>query len=190
MPATYFKSEKNNLYILIIYSYLKGSQIIVLHQIKFFNCEEDIIDFIKINKFQTKKNKTSIEENILREFVKILKEYLSGKEIDLFERIKCVNIELDLEESFSTEFALKVVEFLLKSTKYGELTTYSELGKAIGSKAYRAIGNILKKNPIPLIIPCHRVIRKNGEIGGYMGKTDNSWQQNLKYNLIEMERQN
>ena len=190
MPATYFKSEKNNLYILILYSYLKDSKIIVLHQIKFFNREEDVIDFTRINKFQTEKNKASIEGNILNELVKLLKEYLSGKKINLFKRIKDVNIDLDLEDSFSTEFALKVVEFLLKNIKYGELTTYSELGKVIGSKAYRAIGNVLRKNPIPLIIPCHRVIRKNGEIGGYMGKSDNTWQHNLKYNLIEMERQN
>lgn len=45
----------------------------------------------------------------------------------------------------------------------------------------------MRKNPLPLIIPCHRVLRKNGEIGGYMGKMDEEWQHKLKMDLLKME---
>ena len=50
----------------------------------------------------------------------------------------------------------------------GKVITYKELAKMINNpKAYRAVGNALNKNPLPEIIPCHRVIRSDGNIGGY-----------------------
>lgn len=51
----------------------------------------------------------------------------------------------------------------------GQVRTYKWVAKKVGRpKAYRAIGQILKRNPYPLIVPCHRVIRMDGEIGGYV----------------------
>ena len=50
----------------------------------------------------------------------------------------------------------------------GKVTTYGELAKAVGLKnGQRAIGRIMNKNPYPVIIPCHRVVNSNGNIGGY-----------------------
>jgi len=50
----------------------------------------------------------------------------------------------------------------------GETRSYSWIAKKIGHpRAYRAVGQALSKNPFPKIIPCHRVIYKNGELGGY-----------------------
>jgi len=50
----------------------------------------------------------------------------------------------------------------------GKITTYGELSRAIGFKnGQRVIGQIMKKNPFPVIIPCHRVVKSNGEVGGY-----------------------
>lgn len=50
----------------------------------------------------------------------------------------------------------------------GKVTTYKQLAHAAGkSKAYRAVGNILSKNPDPYDIPCHRVVRSDGKVGGY-----------------------
>ncbi|MCK4286394.1 MAG: MGMT family protein [Candidatus Lokiarchaeota archaeon] len=92
-----------------------------------------------------------------------------------------------MKEKFPTAFSLSVINKLANLNR-GEITTYSEIGTMIGSKAYRAIGNVLRKNPLPLIIPCHRVIKRNGEIGGFMGESDESWQQNLKRNLLEIEQ--
>lgn len=67
-----------------------------------------------------------------------------------------------------SEFEKKVYQALL-SVRYGEITTYQSLALAINSPhSSRAIGNALAKNPLLLIIPCHRVICKNGKIGGYV----------------------
>ena len=50
----------------------------------------------------------------------------------------------------------------------GKITTYGELSKAVGLKnGQRAIGMIMKKNPFPVIVPCHRVVKSDGKIGGY-----------------------
>ena len=50
----------------------------------------------------------------------------------------------------------------------GYVTTYGELAKAINLKnGQRVVGQIMKKNPFPVIIPCHRVVKSNGDIGGY-----------------------
>lgn len=60
---------------------------------------------------------------------------------------------------------------LLKQIPIGKVTTYKELAKAAGTKAYRAIGQIMRKNPNAPEVPCHRVVTSNGTLGGYMGKT-------------------
>jgi|TARA_B100001750_G_scaffold197868_1_gene170717 methylated-DNA-[protein]-cysteine S-methyltransferase len=50
----------------------------------------------------------------------------------------------------------------------GKITTYKELARSVGlQNGQRVIGQIMKKNPFPVIIPCHRVVKSNGEIGGY-----------------------
>ena len=51
----------------------------------------------------------------------------------------------------------------------GKITTYGELSKAVGLKnGQRAIGMIMKKNLFPVIVPCHRVVKSNGKVGGYV----------------------
>ena len=55
----------------------------------------------------------------------------------------------------------------------GYVTTYGELAKAINLKnGQRVVGQIMKKNPFPVIVPCHRVIKSDGTIGGYAYGTD------------------
>jgi len=50
----------------------------------------------------------------------------------------------------------------------GKITTYGELAKAVGMRnGQRAVGRIMNKNPYPVIIPCHRVIKSDGKVGGY-----------------------
>jgi len=61
----------------------------------------------------------------------------------------------------------KIYKKLLEVPK-GKITTYGELAKAAGMKnGQRAVGKIMNKNPYPLIIPCHRVVKSDGHIGGY-----------------------
>jgi len=69
-----------------------------------------------------------------------------------------------------TKFQLKVWNYLKKIPK-GKVKTYSDVAKAIGKPlAVRAVANAIGKNPYPPKIPCHRVIRSDGSIGGYSGK--------------------
>jgi len=61
----------------------------------------------------------------------------------------------------------KVYKKLLEVPK-GQITTYGDLAKAVGLKnGQRVIGQIMNKNPYPVIIPCHRVVMSTGKIGGY-----------------------
>jgi methylated-DNA-[protein]-cysteine S-methyltransferase len=65
---------------------------------------------------------------------------------------------------------------------YGEVTTYSAMAAAAGSpRAYRAAGNALGSNPIPIVVPCHRVLHADGGLGGYAGGLDR------KRRLLELE---
>ncbi len=69
-----------------------------------------------------------------------------------------------------TVFQIKVWNYLKKIPK-GEVRSYLEVAKGIGEpKAHRAVANAVGKNPYPTKIPCHRVIRSNGSLGGYSGK--------------------
>ena len=68
-----------------------------------------------------------------------------------------------------TNFQIKVWEALLK-IPLGRAVTYQDIARHIGlPKAARAVGNAVGANPIPFLIPCHRVIRKMGEFGYYGG---------------------
>ena len=69
-----------------------------------------------------------------------------------------------------TQFQLKVWSYLKKIPK-GKVKTYAEVAKAIEKpKAVRAVANAIGKNPFPPKIPCHRVIRSDGKLGGYSAK--------------------
>ena len=76
------------------------------------------------------------------------------------------NLPLELK---GTPFQLSVWN-QLQRIPYGRTWSYQQLATAIGiPNAIRAVGNANAKNPIPIIIPCHRVIQKNGNLGGYGG---------------------
>ena len=69
-----------------------------------------------------------------------------------------------------TKFQVKVWKYLSKIPR-GRVKTYSQVAKAIGKPlAVRAIANAIGKNPFPPQIPCHRVIRSDGSLGGYSSK--------------------
>ncbi|WP_414470518.1 MGMT family protein [Methanobacterium sp. ACI-7] len=78
------------------------------------------------------------------------------------------------------EFQEKVLLEVMKIPK-GEVKTYKQISEAINSKAYRAVGTAIGKNPLPLIIPCHRVIRSDFNIGGFFGGTK------MKKEILENE---
>ncbi|MDY6787364.1 MAG: methylated-DNA--[protein]-cysteine S-methyltransferase [candidate division WOR-3 bacterium] len=94
-------------------------------------------------------------------------------------------------KSFDIDFAFKGTEFtrdVLKAIHcipYGETISYKELAESSGHpRAYRAAGTVCASNDIVLVIPCHRVIRSNGDTGGFGADPS------LKKHLIEWEKHN
>jgi len=112
------------------------------------------------------------ENIVLKKTCVQLDNYFSGN-------LKNFNLPIRIH---GTAFQCSAWEALL-CIPYGEKRSYLQQAKSINNpKALRAIGNANSKNPIPIIIPCHRVIRKNGSLGGYAG--GRAW----KANLIEHEQ--
>ena len=88
-----------------------------------------------------------------------------------------------LDEYFFNNRKLFTINYILKTTwffkkvleevsliKFGEVMSYKQIVRILKNKnAYRAVANANARNPLPIIIPCHRVIRSSGEIGGYRG---------------------
>ncbi len=183
----YFKAEQINAFILISYKSIQQPQKVILNEIRFFNEKSSLLAYINQQKLYLLKEENHPDS--IKEFKKLILKYLSGKPINLFDELNALRIDINLEKHFSSEFSRKIINYVINNVKYGQVTNYSDIGKNIGSKAYRAIGNVLKKNPFPLsIIPCHRVIRKDGDIGGFMGNIDNIWQKSIKKKLLEIER--
>ncbi len=81
-----------------------------------------------------------------------------------------------------TPFQLKVWQALL-TIPYGELVSYKTIAEVIGNpKAVRAVGGAIGKNPIPIIVPCHRCVGSDGSLTGFGGGLD------TKKRLIDLER--
>jgi len=119
------------------------------------------------NGFKAEENplKTNLIKNQLNEF-------FIGKR-------RKFDFELDL--NYLPLFAQKVLKKCYK-IRYGKILTYGELAAQTGSaKAARAVGRIMATNPIPIVIPCHRVVGASGKLTGYGGGLD------MKKNLLELE---
>jgi methylated-DNA-[protein]-cysteine S-methyltransferase len=113
-----------------------------------------------------------IPVNPIDDLISDLVRYLDGEVVDFS------GYGVDL--SHLTDFEQSVL-YETRKIGYGSVITYAELSRAVGSpKAARAVGNALRKNPVPIVIPCHRVVAKSG-IGGYVLGVD------LKMRLLELE---
>ncbi|MBO5434539.1 methylated-DNA--[protein]-cysteine S-methyltransferase [bacterium] len=126
--------------------------------------------------------------------LKVVKNYVKNAEpTDFF-----TNVATQLDEYFTgsrkhfnlqiqpegTEFQIKVWEELIK-IPYGETKSYQEIAEIIGNpNAQRAVGSACNKNPILLIIPCHRVIAKSGKLTGFAYGLD------IKKHLLKLENIN
>lgn len=92
-----------------------------------------------------------------------LEEYFGGRRT-LF--------DLPLDLRLSTGFRRDVLAHLIE-VAYGTTTSYASLALAAGNpKAVRAVGSACATNPLPVVVPCHRVLRSDGGVGGYLGGTD------------------
>lgn len=104
-----------------------------------------------------------------------LKQYFACKR-------KTFAVPIDWEGLALTSFTESVLRVTL-DIPYGMVTTYAQLAKTVGvPDGSRAVGNALGANPLPIIIPCHRVIRSDGSRGGYTGGLT------VKDQLLDLER--
>lgn len=105
-----------------------------------------------------------------------IQDYYKGKQVDFSD----VNVRLD---GFS-EFQQRVVAALRKVTR-GNTISYGQLARITNNpKAARAIGSVMAANPLPLIIPCHRVIKADGTIGQFSAPGG----ANTKKRMLELEK--
>ena len=103
------------------------------------------------------------------------------KELDEYFRGERKEFDIPLK-LYGTDFQVKVWR-ALKEISYGETKSYKDIAIYIGnSKGCRAVGMANNKNPIPIIVPCHRVIGSGGKLVGYAGGIDK------KLFLLELER--
>jgi len=123
-------------------------------------------------RFDNEGNITNSDIPILVETEKQLKQYFAGER-------RTFDIPL---KPIGTNFQLSVWNEL-KKIPYGETISYQQLAERVGDKKKsRAVGNANGKIPIPIIIPCHRVIRKSGDLGGFGGGIK------IKRKLLELEQ--
>jgi methylated-DNA-[protein]-cysteine S-methyltransferase len=86
-----------------------------------------------------------------------------------------------------TAFQRRVWE-ALRAIPCGEVRSYAQLAQAVGSpRAFRAVGQANRRNPIPVVIPCHRVLASDGGIGGFMGAWEGGAGTELKRALLRLE---
>jgi methylated-DNA-[protein]-cysteine S-methyltransferase len=137
-----------------------------------------MVDFLKSEKVFLKRLKERFPGKVIRDdrknrnVLKQLKKYLNGE-------VQRFNCKLDFK---GTPFQKRVWSALAR-IPYGQTRSYKEIAKAIGHpKAFRAVGNANGQNSIPLIVPCHRVIKNNGGLGGFGHGTE------VKKRLLDFEK--
>ncbi|MDI1472205.1 MAG: methylated-DNA--[protein]-cysteine S-methyltransferase [Thermodesulfovibrio sp.] len=119
-----------------------------------FDDEFNVIKIAKSDRFLLI-NEQNLSTEIMN-FIECLKAYFEDKTITIDYPFKLIN---------ASNFC-KAVFNLTSQISYGETVSYNWIAKKLNTSP-RAVGQALKKNPLPLIIPCHRVIKTNGDIGGY-----------------------
>lgn len=131
---------------------------------------EQIEKIAKTQKLTIKKDKNSTVESVEHQ----LKKYINKE-------IKTINVNFLIEESdFINQTLKKTLE-----VQFGSTTSYKSIAINIEHpKAHRAVANALGANKICILIPCHRIIKSNGEIGGYAGGSE------IKKYLLDLEKAN
>jgi len=105
----------------------------------------------------------------------------AARELDEYFERRRRAFDLDLDLSLSKGFR-QLVQQHLPEIGYGQTRSYKEMAEMVGNpKAFRAVGTACASNPLPVVVPCHRVLRTDGSLGGYIGGLD------AKTTLLELE---
>ena len=91
------------------------------------------------------------------------------RELDLYFEGKLTEFDLPLDWQLSRDFRRRVLRAIAR-IPYGQTRSYTEMARSAGNeRAVRAAGTACGSNPLPLVVPCHRVLRTGGALGGYGG---------------------
>jgi methylated-DNA-[protein]-cysteine S-methyltransferase len=94
---------------------------------------------------------------------------------------KAIDFDLPLDLQLATGFRRQVLEGL-RDVAYGATASYATVARSVGNpRAVRAVGTACATNPLPLVVPCHRVVRSDGRLGAYLGGAD------VKRTLLQLE---
>ena len=105
----------------------------------------------------------------------------AARELDEYFDHRRQRFDLDLDLSLSRGFR-QLVQRHLPEIGYGQTRSYKEMAEMVGNpKAVRAVGTACATNPLPVVVPCHRVLRTDGSLGGYIGGLE------AKTTLLELE---
>jgi methylated-DNA-[protein]-cysteine S-methyltransferase len=103
------------------------------------------------------------------------------RQLDLYFDGKLTEFELPLDWRLSRDFRLRALR-AIKRIPYGQTRSYTQIARSAGNeRAVRAAGTACGSNPIPIVVPCHRVLRSGGALGGYGGGLP------MKEALLELE---
>ncbi|MGH7201829.1 MAG: methylated-DNA--[protein]-cysteine S-methyltransferase [Planctomycetaceae bacterium] len=120
-------------------------------------------------------NGFSVEDDWQPELRRRLEQFARGERIDF--------ADCAVEESPFTPFQRRILA-AVRALNYGETAAYGEVARRAGApRAARAVGNVMRGNAVPIIIPCHRVIAAGGRLGGFSAPQGTA----LKRRLLEME---
>jgi methylated-DNA-[protein]-cysteine S-methyltransferase len=115
---------------------------------------------------------TKVHSSTFSEMAKCLQDFFEGSSAQLPMSL--------IDESVCGPFQLKVLH-AERAIPRGKTASYAWVARSIGSKAYRAVGNALARNPFPIVVPCHRAVRSDRTLGGFQGGLE------MKKWLLKME---
>jgi methylated-DNA-[protein]-cysteine S-methyltransferase len=155
-PARYVKLD------LIEYTFFESQMGVI--SLASRNKKITALDIHSNNLYEVKKHLSALypdgteSEQSFKTIKLLLDRYLKGNNVDF---------DVDIDISGESQFTQKVLRELTK-IPYGKVRSYLWIGKRVGhTMGARAVGQAVKRNPIPIIIPCHRVIREDGSLGGF-----------------------
>lgn len=116
---------------------------------------------------------TEKDTPLKKKTIKQINEYLDGKR---------KTFDIDIYYTSASSFFSRIMK-ILKEIPYGKTITYKDIARKVNNpKAYRAVGMVCNRNPLPILIPCHRVIATTGAMIGYKGGVE------IKKKLIDLEK--
>lgn len=113
------------------------------------------------------------EDNVLKQCITQMREYFNNERFEF-------DVSIKIEGTTFQEMVYDIVS----KVPYGKTSTYKDVATKMNVACFQAVGQVLKINRLPIIIPCHRIISTNGTLNGYMGKKNNA----IKEYLLNHER--